>query len=70
MSSEELTQIDQELTKAATNMEYKALSSKVSFIPAGDGTVVGTAHYSIEAAEGFGHRFAYMMNMITVIDRD
>ncbi len=42
---------------------------KVDFIPAGDGTVVATAHYSIEAAEGFGHLFDYMMNTLTVIGR-
>ncbi|MCR5402928.1 MAG: hypothetical protein K6E91_03805 [Butyrivibrio sp.] len=42
---------------------------KVYVIPAGDGAVVGTAHYAIEASEGFGRRFAYMMNTLTVIDR-
>ncbi len=38
----------------------------VYIIPSGDGTVVGTAHYSIEAAEGFGRRFAYMMHTVVV----
>ncbi len=38
----------------------------VYLIPAGDGTVVATAHYSIEAAEGFGHLFGYMANTIIV----
>ena len=41
----------------------------VYIIPSGDGTLVGTAHYSIEAAEGFGHRFAYMMHTLIVSDR-
>lgn len=39
---------------------------KVYIIPAADGCIIGTAHYSIEAAEGFGHRFRYMMNTLTV----
>lgn len=42
---------------------------KVYIIPAGEGTVVATAHYSSEAAEGFGHRFGYMVNTLAVIDR-
>ena len=39
---------------------------KVYIIPTSDGCIIGTAHYSIEAAEGFGHRFLYMMNTLTV----
>jgi len=38
----------------------------VYIIPAPDGCRVATAHYSIEAAEGFGHRFAYMIDTISV----
>ena len=41
----------------------------VYIIPAPDGCRVATAHYSIEAAEGFGHRFAYMVNTMTVMKR-
>jgi len=41
----------------------------VYVIPAPDGCRVATAHYSIEAAEGFGHRFAYMINTMTVMER-
>ena len=41
----------------------------VYIIPAPDGCRVATAHYSIEAAEGFGHRFAYMVNTMTVMER-
>ncbi len=41
----------------------------VYVIPAPDGCRVATAHYSIEAAEGFGHRFAYMVNTMTVMER-
>ena len=34
----------------------------VYIIPASDGCFVATAHFAFEAAEGFGRRFAYMMN--------
>ncbi len=43
---------------------------KVYIIPAGNGSVVATAHYTFEAAEGFGHRFDYMMNTLVVTDSD
>jgi hypothetical protein len=39
---------------------------KVYVVPTGYGAIVGTAHYSIEAAEGFGHAFAYMMDTLIV----
>ena len=38
-------------------------------IPAGDGCIVARAYYAIEAAEGCGHRFHYMMDTLEVIDR-
>ena len=38
----------------------------VYIIPAGDGCIIATAHYAIEAAEGFGRRFAYMMHTLVV----
>ncbi len=41
----------------------------VYIIPASDGCRVATAHYAIEAAEGFGRRFDYMVNTLSVIDR-
>ncbi len=41
----------------------------VYLIPASDGCRIATAHYSIEGAEGFGRRFAYMLNTLSVIDR-
>ena len=40
----------------------------VYVIPAPDGCRIVTAHYSIEAAEGFGHRFAYMVNTLKVTE--
>ena len=39
----------------------------VYIIPAADGCRVATAHYSFESAEGFGRRFAYMMNTLSVL---
>lgn len=41
----------------------------VYIIPAGDGCRIATAHYAIEAAEGFGRRFAYIMNTLVVIEK-
>ena len=34
--------------------------------PATDGCMIATAHYTIESAEGFGRRFAYIMHTMTV----
>lgn len=41
----------------------------VYIIPASDGCRVATAHFSCEAAEGFGRRFSYMLNTLALIDR-
>ena len=41
----------------------------VYIIPAGNGCLIATAHCSIEAAEGFGHRFACMMNTLRLLER-
>ena len=41
----------------------------VTVIPAPDGCRVAAEHFSIESAEGFGRRFSYMLNTLTVIDR-
>lgn len=41
----------------------------VYIIPASDGCRIATAHFSFEAAEGFGRRFDYMVNTMTVTDR-
>ena len=41
----------------------------VYIVPAADGSRILTAHYAFEAAEGFGRRFAYLANTLTVIDR-
>ncbi len=39
----------------------------VYIIPAPDGCFVATAHYAVEAAEGFARRFAYMLQTISAI---
>ena len=41
----------------------------VYIIPAPDGCLIATAHCAIEASEGFGRRFAYMLNTLSVISR-
>ena len=41
----------------------------VTIIPASDGCRIAAAHYSIEAAEGFGRRFSNMLNTLSVMDR-
>lgn len=41
----------------------------VYIIPASDGCRIATAHYTIESAEGFARRFAYMLNTLSVLDR-
>ena len=39
----------------------------VYIVPAANGSIVATAHYAIEASEGFGRRFAYIMHTLEVI---
>ncbi len=41
----------------------------VYIIPSGDGCIVAAAHYSFEAADGFGTRFSKMVNSISLIER-
>ena len=42
---------------------------QVYIIPANGGCLVATAHFSIEAAEGFGTRFANMVRTLRVIEK-
>ena len=44
------------------------LLQTVYIIPAGDGCVVVTEHFSFESAEGFGRRFSYLVNTLALID--
>ncbi len=39
----------------------------VYIIPASDGCYVATEHYAIEASEGFGRRFSYMMHTFSPV---
>lgn len=41
----------------------------VYIIPASDGCRIATTHYAIEGSEGFGRRFDYMLNTLSVINR-
>lgn len=45
------------------------LLQAVYIIPSGSGCLVAAAHYSFESAEGFGRRFANMLNTLTVLSR-
>lgn len=40
----------------------------VYVIPTKNGSIVATEHYAVEASEGFGRRFTYIMNTLEVID--
>ena len=57
------------ITTSALNSKTSNLLQTVYIVPAGDGSIVATSHYTIESAEGFGSRFAYMMNTLTLIER-
>ena len=39
----------------------------VYIVPSTNGSIVATARYAIEASEGFGRRFAYIMHTLEVI---
>ena len=71
---------DHELERAGLCLRIEASAIKgtnrmaeqlqaVYIIPAADGCLVATAHYSLEGAEGFGRRFAYMLATLEVLDR-
>ncbi len=42
----------------------------VYIIPAGSGSIIARANYAAEAAEGFGSRFSYMLDTLSVIRQD
>ena len=41
----------------------------IYIIPASEGCIVAREHLAIEASEGFGRRFSYMLNTLSIIDR-
>ena len=51
--------------KGHTGMPY--LLQAVYIIPAQDGCRIAAAHFTIESAEGFGRRFAYMLQTFSVL---
>ncbi len=56
-------------TTAKSGAKTPDLLQTVYILPAGDGSIVATAHYTIESAEGFGSRFAQMMDTLAVTGR-
>ena len=58
--------IEAAVLKGTNNMADQLQA--VYIIPAPDGCRIAAAHYAAEAAEGFGRRFSYMLNTLTVID--
>ena len=59
--------IEASVIKGTNNMAPQIQT--VYIIPAPDGCRIATAHCAIEASEGFGRRFAYMLNTLSVISR-
>ena len=59
--------IEASVIKGTNNMADQLQA--VYIIPAPDGCRVAAAHYAVEAAEGFGRRFSYMLNTLAVTDR-
>ena len=60
--------IEASARKGAGNMA-DALQT-VYIIPASVGCRVATAHFAVEAAEGFGRRFDYMLHTLSVIEKE
>ena len=77
----DLLESTRELDRAGTCLYMEASALKgtntmadrlqlVYIIPASEGCIVATEHLVIEASEGFGRRFSYMLNTLEVIDRN
>lgn len=52
---------------AKENGEVQSMLQTVYIIPTAEGSLIATAHYTLESAGGFGQRFAYIVNTITPI---
>ena len=74
----DLLENTRELERAGSSLRIEASVPKgtgrmgsqiqvVYIIPAPDGCRVATAHYAVEAAEGFGRRFSYLLNTLAVL---
>ena len=57
--------IPAEVLKGTNNMADEL--QMVYVIPAGEGSLVVREYYAIEASEGFGRRFRYMLNTLKVM---
>lgn len=75
--SYELTQDTYKLDNAGACTRIVASSTTgdntvqtIYIIPAGNGSVVATAHYTLESTEGFGSRFNQMANTIIIIENN
>ena len=55
--------------EAVRAKDGSTLLQTVYVIPAGEGSLVATAHFTLESAEGYGARFAKIMNTLSVIPR-
>ena len=66
-NSGECIRIDASETKEGGYMPEQL--QMVYIIPADDGCRIVTAHYAIEAAEGFGRRFSNIINTLVVIEK-
>ena len=58
--------IEASVLKGTNNMADRL--QLVYIVPASDGCVVATEHLVVEASEGFGRRFNYMLNTLRLID--
>ena len=59
--------IEASVVKGTNNMAPQIQT--VYIIPASDGCRIATIHCAIEGSEGFGRRFSYMLNTLSVISR-
>ena len=59
--------IEASVVKGTNNMASQIQT--VYIIPASDGCRIATIHCAIEGSEGFGRRFSYMLNTLSVISR-
>ena len=55
--------------QAKKNKAPKDSMQTVYIIPAASGCLIATAHCTIESAEGFGARFTYMINTVSILRR-
>lgn len=58
--------IEASVLKGTNNMADRL--QLVYIVPASDGCIVATEYLVVEASEGFGRRFAYMLNTLRLID--